>query len=102
MSLVLDAGAFLSTERRRGYVAALLKAERLAGRTCTTHGGVAAQVWPGGAGRQFDVAQLLAGVHVVGLDDQLGRRAGVLLGRAGTSDAIDAAVVCLVHDGERS
>jgi hypothetical protein len=38
---------------------------------------------------------------VVPLDKFLGRRAGVLLGRAGTSDVIDAAVVLLASDGDR-
>jgi hypothetical protein len=42
----------------------------------------------------------MTGVNVVPIDDGLGRRAGVLLGRAGRSDAIDAAVVCLAADGD--
>jgi hypothetical protein len=37
----------------------------------------------------------------VPLDDELGRRAGVLLGRAGTADAIDAAVALLATDDDR-
>jgi len=36
----------------------------------------------------------------VPVDDSLGRRAGILLGRSGQSDAIDAAVVCLAADGD--
>ncbi|HUR75728.1 MAG TPA: hypothetical protein VMZ00_15715, partial [Sporichthya sp.] len=34
------------------------------------------------------------------LDDDLGRRAGVLLGRARQSDVIDAALILLAHDGD--
>ncbi len=34
------------------------------------------------------------------LDDSLGRRAGVLLGRARRDDVIDAAVVLLAGDGD--
>jgi len=100
VSLVLDAGAFVAVERGDRDVAALVKRERLAERSPVTHGGVVAQVWRGGAGRQADVARLLAGVDVRSLEDALGRRAGVLLGRSGTADAIDAALVCLTADGD--
>lgn len=34
------------------------------------------------------------------LDGELGRSAGVLLGRVGGTDVIDAAVVLLAHDGD--
>ncbi|HEX7132129.1 MAG TPA: hypothetical protein VF228_06105 [Iamia sp.] len=66
-----------------------------------THGGVIAQVWRGGHGRQARVAQALKGVTVEPLDDELGRAAGILLARAGMTDAIDAAVVSLAEDGDR-
>jgi hypothetical protein len=39
-------------------------------------------------------------VETVALDVALGRRAGVLLGRAGHDDVIDAAVVLLADDGD--
>lgn len=35
------------------------------------------------------------------LDDELGRRVGVLLARARTKDVIDAAVALLARDGDR-
>jgi hypothetical protein len=98
--LVLDAGAFVAVERGDRDVVALVKRERLAGRVPVTCGGVVAQVWRGGHGRQALVARLLAGVLVVPVDDRLGRRAGGLLARSGQSDAIDAAVVCLAADGD--
>jgi hypothetical protein len=97
---VLDAGAFVAVERGDRDVAALIKRERLAGRVPVSHGGVVAQVWRGGTGRQASVARLLAGVDVAALDDGLGRRAGILLARAGRVDAVDAAVVCLAGDGD--
>ena len=100
MSLILDAGALVAVERGDRDVVALVKRERLAGRTPRTHGGVVAQVWRGGAGRQAEVARLLAGVDVRPLDDSLGRRAGALLGSSRGDDAIDAAVVCLADDGD--
>ncbi len=98
--LVLDAGAFLAAERGDRDVVALVKRERLAGRPPVTSGGVVAQVWRGGQGRQAGVARLLAGTEVVAIDDTAGRRAGVLLGRSGQSDAVDATVVCLAGDGD--
>lgn len=100
MRLILDAGAFVAIERGHPKLIALLKNERLAGRSPYTHGGVVGQVWRGGSGRQAVLARWLAGVEVAGLDDELGRRAGVLLGRTGTSDVIDAAVVLLARDDD--
>jgi hypothetical protein len=98
--LVLDAGAFVAVEHGSRDVVALIKRERLAGRSPVTSGGVVAQVWRGGSGRQLPVARLLAGTDVAPIDDPLGRRAGTLLGRSGQSDAIDAAVICLAVDGD--
>ncbi len=100
MSLVLDAGALLAVERDTRAVVALLKRELLAGRTPLTHGGVLGQVWRGGTGRQVRLARLVPGVNVIALDAALGRRAGVLLGRARAADVVDAALVLLAADGD--
>lgn len=100
MTLVLDAGAFLAVERTSRPLAALIKAELVAGRPPLTHGGVVGQVWRGGSGRQAPVARLLAGTEVVGLDESLGRLSGVLLGEAGGADVIDSALVLLAVDGD--
>jgi hypothetical protein len=85
MSLVFDAGALVAVER----------ADR---RVPVTHGGVVGQVWRGGAGRQANLARLLPGLEIVGVDEALGKRAGVLLARARTRDVIDAALVLLAAD----
>jgi hypothetical protein len=98
--MILDAGAFLAVERGDRAIMALVKRERLAGRVPVTSGGVVAQVWRGGRGRQVQVARLLAGIRVEPVDDSLGRRAGMLLARSGHFDAIDATVVCLASDGD--
>ena len=100
VTLILDAGALIAAERGDRDVIALVKAERLVDRSPRSHGGVVAQVWRGGAGRQVRLARLLAGVDVAPLDDQLGRASGVLLGQSGTSDAVDAAVVAICRDGD--
>lgn len=101
MTLVCDAGAFVALERNDRAMWRRLKAELLAGRPPLTHGGVVAQVWPGGEGRQVLLARALAGLEVLGLDENLGRRTGVLLGRAGRDDAIDGAVVLIAADDDR-
>ena len=98
--LILDAGAFIAAERGSKIVVALIKREREHGRVPLSNGAVVAQVWRGGNGRQAPVAKLLASVEVIPVDDHLGRRAGLLLARAGTSDVIDASVICLAQDGD--
>jgi len=100
MSLLLDAGAFVAIERGDRDVVALIKRERLAQRPPLSHGGVVAEIWRGGSGRQAEVARLLSGVEVRALDEELGKKAGVLLGRSGADDAVDAALVCLAADGD--
>ncbi len=100
MSVVLDAGALLAIERGDRRIAALLKMELAAGRSPRTHGGVIGQVWRGGAGRQARLAKALQGVEIVAIDDALGRRIGILLGRSGRTDVIDAGVVLVADDGD--
>lgn len=95
MTVVLDAGALVAVERGDRDVVAIIERERRAGRMPRTHGGVVGQVWRGAGPPQAVLARLLAGVDVVPLDEDLGRRAGVLLARSGARDVIDAAVVLL-------
>ena len=98
--LILDAGAFIAAERGDREVVARVKRERRLGQAPLTNGSVVAQVWRGGTGRQVPLAKLLASVDVVSVDDRLGRRAGLLLSRTGTTDVVDASVVCLAQDGD--
>jgi hypothetical protein len=100
MSIVLDAGALVAVERGDRDMVAVIKRERQEGRAPLSHGGVIGQVWRDGHGRQANLARLLPGVDVYAIDDSVGRRAGVLLGVAGSADVIDAAVVLLAHDGD--
>ena len=58
------------------------------------------QVWRGGSGRQANLARLLPGVDVRPLDDDMGRRCGLLLGATRGTDVVDAAVVLLAGDGD--
>lgn len=101
MNLILDAGALVALERGDRDVWRRVRKAKASGLPPITHGGVIAQVWRGGSGRQARLAIALAGIEVHGLDDELGRATGVLLGRAGTSDAIDAALVVIAFDDDR-
>lgn len=98
--LILDAGAFVAAERGNREILARVKFERRLGRAPLTNGAVVAQVWRGGHGGQVPVARLLASADIAPVDDLLGMRAGMLLGRTGTADAIDASLVCLARDGD--
>lgn len=100
MMLIPGRRAFIAAERNSSRVTALVKRERTRGRAPVTNGSVVAQVWRGGHGKQTPVAKLLAGLDVIPVDDRLGRRAGLLLARTGTADAVDASVVCLARDGD--
>jgi predicted nucleic acid-binding protein len=100
-ALVLDAGAFVAIDRGdRSMVARLRVAQRheLELRTSAI---VVGQVWRDPTGRQAELARLLRAVDVRPVDQQLGREAGILVGRAGTSDPIDATVILLTDDGDR-
>jgi hypothetical protein len=99
--LVLDAGAFVALERLDRDVIALIKRERLAQRAPVTHGGIIGQVWRGGSGRQATLARLLPGIDVMALDEELGRKVGLLLKRTKTSDVVDAAIALLTKDGDQ-
>ena len=102
MRLVLDAGALVALERDDPAMWRRLKSVLTSGGPPPlTHGGVVAQVWRGGSGRQARLARALQGIETAPLDLGLARRSGVLLARSGMRDAVDAAVVALAADGDR-
>jgi hypothetical protein len=100
-ALVLDAGAFVAVDRAdRAMVARLRVAER-SGVELRSNGAVVAQVWRDPTGRQAELARLLRSVDVRPVDQRLGQDAGVLSGRAGKGDAVDATVVAIARAGDR-
>lgn len=99
MTLVLDSAALIALDRNERSMWVRLKAAQATGSLPVTHGGVIGQVWRGGP-RQARLAQALEGIDVASLDTPLGRAAGELLGAAGLSDVIDAALVILANDGD--
>lgn len=90
--LVYDAGALLAAERNDRKFLATHKAALIAGRRVVVPAPVLAQAWRGGA-RQAVLSQVLKGCFVLTTDEDIAKRAGVLLGLSGTDDAVDAIVV---------
>lgn len=100
-ALVLDAGAFLAVERADREMVARLRAAERGGLELRSNGAVLAQVWRDASGRQASLSRLLRSVDVRAVDRSLGQGAGVLLGRAGRGDAVDATVVAIANAGDR-
>ena len=100
-ALVLDVGVFVAVDRGdRAMVARLRVAERNS-LELRSNGVVVAQAWRDPAGRQVQLARLLRAVDIKSVDEDMGRRAGALLGRTKTSDAVDATVVATAGVGDR-
>jgi hypothetical protein len=101
-AIVLDAGALIAFERGDMRMRALVREALKVGAKLVVPAGALAQVWRGAA-RQAPLRALLKGpTSVVSpLDQVLAEAVGVLCGRAGTSDVIDASVV-LVAKSERA
>ena len=100
-ALVLDAGALIAIDRDDRAVVAQLRVASRNGLDLRTNAMVVAQVWRDSRGRQARLAMLLQAVDVCLIDQAAGREAGELLGKAGTSDPIDATVILLAQHGDR-
>ena len=94
MTLVLDAGALIAVERADRSTLTAMETARRHGRELVVPAGVVAQVWRGGS-RQARLARFLAarGVEVDVLTDAGAKASGVVCGRPGTADTVDASVV---------
>jgi hypothetical protein len=101
-AIVLDASALIAFERGDARMRALIREALKTGVRLVVPAGVLGQVWPGSA-RQAPLSALMNGptTLVPSLDRVLAEAAGVLCGRASTSDVIDAALV-LVARRERA
>jgi predicted nucleic acid-binding protein len=89
--IVLDAGALIDAETR-GKTAWSLKKRGDKSRVLVVTTPVLTQVWRGGP-RQAALARFLRGCVIDSPSEEVAKRAGDLLGRTGTSDAVDAIVV---------
>jgi len=92
--IVLDTGALTAFERADGHVRATIRRATEAGSGILVPAGVVAEVWRDGT-RQAQLARLLTNdaITVPALDEVIAKAAGVLCGRSGTADVIDATVV---------
>lgn len=97
-AVVLDAGALIAFERGDARMRALVREVLRTGAPLTIPAGVLGQVWRGAA-RQAPIRALMNGptTRVPSLDQILAEAAGVLCGRASTSDVIDASVVLVAR-----
>jgi hypothetical protein len=97
-TVVLDAGALIAFERGDARMRALVREVLAQGARLVIPAGVLGQVWRGSS-RQAPLRALVKGptTSVPFLDQVLAEAAGVLCGRAGTSDVIDASVVLVAR-----
>ncbi len=91
--LTLDAGALIAAERNDRAFWAFFKGATQEGVVMNIPAGVLAQVWRGA--EQARLAQLINSCYVVALDENIAKAAGVLCGRTGTVDVVDASVVAV-------
>jgi hypothetical protein len=89
--LVYDTGALLAAERRHRGLWALHEQSLAGGIRPIVPVMVLAQAWRGKP--HANLSRLLRGCQVTPDTEELGKAAGAICGRAGTSDVIDALVV---------
>ena len=96
--VVLDTGALIAFERADAKMRALVREALRTGARLVVPAGVVGQAWRDGA-RQVALGALLHGPGTVvpPLDQVLAEAAGILCGRADTSDVIDASVVLIAR-----
>jgi len=94
---VLDAGALIALDRGDRDAWALLTEVHRMGQRPVVPAPVLAQAWRGGP-RQSRLAKVLSAAELIVADGPLSRRAGELLGRAKTSDVLDALVALAAQD----
>ncbi len=98
--LTLDAGALIAVERGDRRLRVLLDETERAGLPIVVPVGPLAQVWRDGA-RQVTLARFLNAtdrVDIVEWEVAVARAAGVLCGRVGTSDVVDASVALCARE----
>lgn len=89
---IYDAGALIAAERGHREFLAMHRESLVAEIDPIVPDVVLAQVWRGSAG-QAVLSRVLAGCDVAETGERTARAAGVVCGRANTSDIVDAVVV---------
>ncbi len=90
-ALVLDTGALIALDRNDRTVWAMLRNAADDSAQVSVPAGVVAQAWRGG-NRQALLSRALTHCDEVPLEGSLARATGLLCGRAGTADIVDASV----------
>ena len=90
-ALVFDTGALIALDRNDRSVWAMLRNAADDSAQVSVPAGVIAQAWRDGS-RQVLLARALAHCDEVPLEGALTRATGLLCGRAGTADIVDASV----------
>jgi hypothetical protein len=100
-ALVLDTGALIALDRNDRTVWAMLRNAVDESAQVSVAAGVIAQAWSDGA-RQALLARALAHCDEVPLEGSLARATGLLCGRAGTADIVDASVALIAAARSRT
>ena len=90
-ALVLDTGALIALDRNDRTVWAMLRNAADDSAQVSVPAGVVAQAWRDGS-RQALLSRALTHCDEVPLEGSLARATGLLCGRAGTADIVDASV----------
>lgn len=88
--LTYDSGALIAAERDNRLMWALHRAALARGVKVTVPAGALGEAWRGGP--QARLSMLLKGCVVEALTEPQAREVGVLIGRSGMADTVDAAV----------
>ena len=99
--IVLDAGALIALDRNDRQMWAVLRVAADEGKPVYVPAGVVAQAWRDGS-RQALLSRALCHCDEIPLDGVVARAAGLLCGRAGTADVIDASVALTASTLARS
>jgi len=94
MKAVLDAGALMAVDRRNRMIGAQLRVLQQQGTPIRVSSAVVGQAWRDGC-KQANLARVLAGVGIVPLGEDDGKRIGELLALAGSTDVVDAHVALM-------
>ena len=100
-ALVLDTGALISLDRNDRTAWAMLRNAADDSAQVSVPAGVVAQAWRGGS-RQALLARALVHCDEVPLEGALARSTGILCGRSGTADVIDASVALVAAARSRT
>ncbi len=94
MKAVLDAGALMAVDRRNRMIGAQLRVLQQQGTPIRVSSALVGQAWRDGC-KQANLARVLAGVGIVPLGEDDGKRIGELLALAGSTDVVDAHVALM-------